>query len=96
MKTVLYQDYINELRELEGAIDDFRKNGSGCWGSFSPFVNNSGLLGNEPISIQINWCACGNVPLDKAKQFAEELKQAIELAEDFKYNGYKIIFEGAH
>lgn len=96
MKYVSYQEYRQALEQLESTINEFRNNGSGCWSSFSPFVDNSGLLGEKPINIQINWCACGNVPLDKAKQFAEELKQAIKLAEDFEYNGYRIKFEDSN
>lgn len=92
MKTVNYDEYRIALAELDAQIDEFRQNGSGCWSSLSPFVNKNGaLFDNKPIEMQINWCACGNVDLDKAEQFADELKQAIELARNFKYNGY--IFE---
>lgn len=91
MKTVKYNEYQIALAELDAQIDEFRQNGSGCWSSLTPFVNKNGsLFGDKPIEMQINWCACGNVDLDKAEQFASELQEAIELARNFKYNGYKI------
>lgn len=91
MKTVKYNEYQIAVAEIDARIEDFRRNGSGCWSSLTPFVNkNSGLFNDKPIEMQLNWCANGNVDLDKAEQFASELQEAIELARNFKYNGYVI------
>lgn len=91
MKTVKYNEYQIAVAEMEARIDDFRRNGSGCWSYLTPFSNKNGLsFDDKPIEMQINWCANGSVDLDKAEQFADELKEAIELARNFKYNGYAI------
>lgn len=90
MKTVSYKEYIIAKEELDSVINDYRQNGSGCWSWLSPFDANTGVLDEKPIDMQINWASCGTVDLAKAEQFANELKEAIELARNFKYNGYKI------
>ena len=96
MKYVSLQEYQNELKKLESIINEFRNNGSGCWGYLNSFSNSHGLFSDEPIDIQINWSGCGAVSTEKASQFIQELAQATELAKNFKYNGYRIKFEDSN
>jgi len=90
MKTVSYDEYQIAKAEIDSVINDYRYNGSGCWSCLSPFSDEASLFNDKPVNMQINWASCGTVDLAKAEQFANELKEAIELARNFKYNGYKI------
>ena len=74
-----YREAYNELREFERRYDDIVS-----------FSNLSGTFGDESIKIGVNWASIGAVSPDKALKFAEVIKQAVELAENFKYNGYMI------
>lgn len=90
MKTVNFYDYQDELRKVNWEIYEMSKDGSDCWSSLGPLHNiNSDMPGNT-IALGINWCACGTVSLERAEIYAKELKKVLELAKNFKYNGYQI------
>lgn len=44
----------------------------------------------EPIQIGVNWCACGTVCPEKAREFTAMLEEATRAAEEFPYNGHLI------
>lgn len=81
-KTVDFYDYQNAVQELYNNIPD--KCGI-------DFYNKS--FGREPIQMGINWSAIGTVTPEKAEVFKNNLEKAIELAKNFKYNGYTIIYK---
>ena len=42
------------------------------------------------IDIQVSWASIGAVTTDKASKFADAIRYAAKLAENFPYNGYVI------
>lgn len=92
-KYVKFIDYADAMKELNNKVRLISEAGSKCWSSLGAIYNiNSALPGsNERIELGINWCANGTVELERAEMFAEEMKKVLELARNFKYNGYKII-----
>ena len=93
-KYVKNDDYIKELRELNRKVQLISEAGSKCWSSLGAIYNmNNDFPGsNERIELGINWCGCGTVELERAEMYAEEMKKVLELAKNFKYNGYKIVW----
>ena len=93
MKTVFYHDYRDELEALNEEVRRISDNGSKCWSSLGSIVNmGNEIFGDTTINVGINWCACGDVSLDRAEMFAKEMKQVLQLARNFKYNGYRIVY----
>lgn len=92
MKTINYRDYRDELDTLNEEVRRISDNGSKCWSSLGSIINVKSEMGDDPIEVGINWCACGDVSLDRAEMFAKEMKQVLQLARNFKYNGYRIVY----
>ena len=91
-KYVKFYDYLDAMRELNKKVQLISVAGSKCWSSLGAIYNiNSETPGsNERIALGINWCGNGTVELERAEMYAEEMKEVLELARNFKYNGYKI------
>ena len=49
-----------------------------------------GTLNHPEIDIQVSWASIGAVTTDKASKFADAIRYAAKLAENFPYNGYVI------
>lgn len=47
---------------------------------------------NTTIETKVNWSAIGSVSAEEAVKFAQLLTKAAELANNFKYNGYKVYY----
>lgn len=90
MKEVTYRDFRNEISALNAEVMRISRQGSDCWSSLGAIVNMS--FGDKPIEVGINWCACGEVSIERAEMFAKEMKQVLQLAKNFKYNGYRIVY----
>lgn len=43
---------------------------------------------NEPINLLVNFCSLGAVSPLVASRYADCIKEAAEIAKNFKYNGY--------
>lgn len=83
VRTVPYDDYKQALDELQGQFTcDYPRRVElfemPRWGA------------DDPIRIGVNWSAVGTVSTEEARDFLQLLEEAIELAEDFPYNGYVI------
>lgn len=78
-KTVKFKDYEQALNEIQEKLNN----------NNIRFYNMSSYF-KQSISIGINWCALGTVSTEEAKEFAQDLIRAAELAENFKYNGYML------
>lgn len=76
MKTVNYREYKQELARCNEQL------------RLVKLID----LDDEQVQIGINWPAIGAVPTEQAQEFAAELNEACEMAEDFKYNGCSITY----
>ena len=93
-KYVKFDEYTDAMRELNKKVQLISEAGSKCWSSLGAIynINNEMPGSNERIELGINWCGCGTVELERAEMYAEEMKKVLELARNFKYNGYKIVW----
>ena len=82
MKTVSYRTYQQALNTLRYEVCTDRH--------IEIYELNS--FGDNKVQLGINWAAIGTVPADEAREFAQKLLEAATAAEDFKYNGYTIIY----
>lgn len=89
MKTVKFMDFKNEINAVNAEVLRISERGSKCWSTLGTIVNMS-FGDDKPIEIGINWCACGTVSIECAELFAKEMQQVLQLAKNFKYNGYTI------
>ena len=85
MKTVKYQEYRAELRRVERELGI----GIGARNGIELFDMEDGVL---PVKLGVNWSALGTVSGEEARRYAELLMKAAQAAENFKYNGYKVVY----
>ena len=81
---VKYDEYIKEVRRTEEELERrtcIKEIAKTIW-----FVN----TGDNVIWLSLNVAGTGNMNPKVASRFADCIKEAAELAENFKYNGYVI------
>ncbi|MBP5781934.1 MAG: hypothetical protein J6W04_00160 [Bacteroidales bacterium] len=78
------QDLQEELYKLQ--LQLFPNQGYGLVEVYSDFNS------KHPVESRINWSAIGVVDSGDAVKFAQLLTKAAELADSFKYNGFKVIY----
>ena len=86
MKTVKYQEYSDELRRVK------RELGIGMGTKRSIELYEIGGCFNAPVKLGVNWAALGTVSGEEARRYAELLMKAAQATENFKYNGYKVVY----
>ena len=80
-KTVKYKDYCEALAELD------EKYGPHFIAFYSERDRKS-----KTVRLLVNWSAIGSVPADQARDYAGWIEAAANDAENFKYNGHRIIY----
>ena len=76
-KTVKYKDYCEALAELDEKYGPH----------FIAFYSE-----RKTVRLLVNWPAIGSVPADQARDYARWIEAAANDAENFKYNGHRIIY----
>lgn len=82
-KQVSYKDYIEALEELRSNYP--------CGSGIKFYRIQESFSDSEPVKMGVSWAAIGTVSAEEARQYAEQLLKAAELADNFKYNGYVIV-----
>lgn len=91
-KEVTFFKYDDELDAVRKELMDLSlENGLGS-NTICLFNRNMGDI-NAPIEITINWIDAGNHSVEEAESFMKVLGKAVDLARNFKYNGYVIVYE---
>lgn len=80
MKTVNYWEFHRERRRVEIKINKPFNGSEKIW-----LIDASE---DEQISLSLNVCATGTMNIADAEVFAKAVEKAVQLAKEFKYNGY--------
>ena len=80
-KTVKYKDYCEALAELDEKYGPH----------FIVFYSERDRK-SKTVRLLVNWSAIGSVPADQARDYAGWIEAAANDAENFKYNGHRIIY----
>ena len=83
-KKVSWQEYRHLLNEQQKKINEF------IGYDLVTLCERGDTLNHPEIDVQVSWASIGAVTTDKAFKFADAIRYASELAEDFPYNGYVI------
>lgn len=84
MKTVKYAEYIEEIENAKRLLLEktcVKELTNEIW-----FTNRSGR--KEPIKLLVNFSCLGAIEPIIASRYADCIKEAAEIAKNFKYNGY--------
>jgi len=66
----VYEDMYSALIEVYGG-----------WNRMVKVVKDMDRPRNETVKFQLNWSALGNVDVEKAMEFADQMKESMEIAE---------------
>ncbi len=91
-KEVSFFKYDDELDAVRKELMDFSLQNGLDSNVICLFNRHMGDI-DAPIEIVVNWTDMGNHSVDEAESFAKVLIKAAELARNFKYNGYVIVYE---
>ena len=80
MKTVHHWEFHRERRRIEIEINKPFNGSEKIW-----FIDASD---DEHISMSLNVFATGTMSITDAEVFAKAVERAVQLAKEFKYNGY--------
>lgn len=80
MKTVEHWEFHRERRRIEIEINKPFNGSEKIW-----FIDASD---DKHISMSLNVCATGTMSIADAEIFAKAVERAVQLAKEFKYNGY--------
>lgn len=83
-KKVSWQEYSHLLNEQRKKINKFIRY------DLVILCERGNTLNHPEIDIQVSWASIGAVTPDKASKFADAIRYAAKLAENFPYNGYVI------
>ena len=88
---ISYEEYCEARNEMQKKLREFAdqlfpQNGNRYVEIYTDFGY------KKPIESQVNWSAIGSVSAEEAIKFAELLTKSAELANGFKYNGYKVYY----
>lgn len=86
-----YDLYIEEFTRVQQELTDYGNKlfGEDRWRTYAELSN----MFMREVKMQVNWSAVGSVNPEQAMKMAQLLTKAAELANNFKYNGYKVVFE---
>lgn len=84
MKTVTNEEFHRERRRIEIEINKPFDGHDIIW-----FYDTSD---DKNISMGLNIASTGRMRISEAEVFAEAVANAVRLAKEFKYNGYKITY----
>ena len=84
MKTVDYSEFHRERRQVEIEMNKVFDGIDIIW-----FIDTSD---DEFLNMGLNIAGTGTMNVIKAEIFAKAVSNAVELAKNFKYNGYKKIY----
>jgi hypothetical protein len=84
MKKVSYEEYREEVEKLRILL--FKRTSLKEFHGDIWFTQRS--THNEPINLLVNFCSLGAVTPLVASRYADYIKEAAEMAKNFKYNGY--------
>ncbi len=86
-----YDLYIEEFTRVQQELTDYGNKlfGENRWRTYAELSN----MFTRKVKMQVNWSAVGSVEPERAMKMAQLLTKAAELANNFKYNGYKVVFE---
>ena len=85
MKTVNHWEFHRERRRVEMEINKPFDGIEHIW-----FIDTSD---DEIIRMGVNIAGTGTISIEKAEEFAKAIETAVYLAKNFKYNGYKKVYE---
>lgn len=83
LKKVNYEDY---KRELERVREELRQE----IGGLDVQIQEISYI-SKVVELGVNWSGLGTKKVDEAAHFIEDMQKAMELVNNFKYNGYEII-----
>ena len=86
MKTVKYEEFHKEKRRIEKLLEErtrVKDIQNKIWFTYRS-------MGDTPIHIILNIAGTGDIEPLVASRFADCIKEAAELAKNFKYNGFMI------
>lgn len=83
-KKVSWQEYSHLLSKQQKKINDFIGFGK------ITLREKGDKIKHPEIDIQVSWASIGTVTATEALKFADAIRYAAKLAEDFPYNGYVI------
>lgn len=83
-KKVSWREYRHLLNKQQKKIDEFIGYG------LVTLCERGDTLNHPEIDIQVSWASIGAVKASEASKFADAIRYAAKLAEDFPYNGYVI------
>lgn len=91
-KEVSFFKYDDELDAVRKELMDFSLQNGLDSNAICLFNRHMGDI-DAPIEIVVNWTDMGNHSADEAESFAKVAGKAAELARNFKYNRYIIVYE---
>lgn len=83
MKTVSHYEFCEELARCRAKLNEMGANRR---------IELYEIRFRDTIQIGVNWSAIGTVDHNQTREFADLLMVAADLASNFKYNGYKIVY----
>lgn len=83
MKKVNYDDYIKELEKVRRELIEEIN-------SIDIEIHEKDYT-SKIVNLGVNWASKGTVGVYEAIKFAKDIQKAIELVNNFKYNGMEIV-----
>ena len=89
---VNYEEYCKAKKEMRDELDELTQElfpEKRCFGLVEVYAD---FGYKRPVKAEVNWAALGSVSAEDAVKFAQLLTKAAELAQNFKYNGFKVYY----
>ncbi len=83
-KTVNGRDLYNEMKRVANEINTNNIQMTRIFDLKNPL--------DSKVNLGINFSSSGTMTVEEAKQFIKDLQKAVELVENFKYQGYEETF----
>lgn len=80
LKKVNYREYKKELERIQNELNNSRI-----------MITDLSPIESDTINLGINWSSIGAVDVEEAEKFSKDMQKAVELVNNFKYNGYETI-----